>query len=318
MSQKQELKVMDVSNHFAGLVEKNIASLTSNITSQEAKRLTMNLIVKANNVLESSDRGYGWGMVDTNRFLVDILKCVTLGLDAANNECYPIPYMNNKTKKLELQCSPSAWGLKKIVTEYAIGSPVKDVRAFIVRDSDHFTVKYTALDDIWTYEADLFGKSAVIGYATVIVREDGTSNVMVHSLEDIKKRRDASKSPNSPAWTKWPHEMALAKAVRRHCSKITYKLPDDKQEAFDALDDDSSSVALEQRLFANSEPLSLDAEIVESVQEVEAVEQAEKPVKAAKSKKRAEPMHEPEPVQDDGFPTEAEYQQELEQYGMEF
>ena len=60
---------------------------------------------------------------------------------------------------------------------------------------------------------------------------------MTHSLEDIEKRKKASKAPNSPAWTKWPEEMAIAKAIRRHCKTIPFEMPAEVESAMQNLDD---------------------------------------------------------------------------------
>lgn len=232
----QETKINRLAMSFANSIEKSISEATSSIDSAEAKRLTISLFVAGNSALEN--QGIPWSAVDTNKFAVDALRIVTLGLDASNSEAYAVPYKNPKTGKVDLQCSASAWGLKKLVQQYSIGKPIDDIKAFAIKEGDNFTIKRTPKDDIWSFEEDVFGEGKVRGYVTIITYTDGTSNVMTHSKADIEKRRSASKAPNSPAWTKWYDEMAIAKAVRRHCKKIAYRLPYDKEKAFNDLDDE--------------------------------------------------------------------------------
>lgn len=269
----QETKINRLAMSFANSIEQSISEVTSSIDTAEAKRLTISLFVAGNSALEG--QGIPWSAVDTNKFAVDALRIVTLGLDASNNEAYAIPYPNRKTGKTELQCSPSAWGLRKLVQQYSIGKPIEDIKAFAIKEGDKFTVKRTPKDDIWTYEEDVFGEGKTRGYVSIVIYSDGTSSVMTHSLQDINKRRQASKAPNSPAWTKWFDEMAIAKAMRRHCKKIAYKLPYDKEKAFHDLDDDK---AVERKVTemkdvteveANQIPLQSAAVVPEEEQEPE-------------------------------------------------
>jgi len=276
-----ELKLNRVAETFADSVNASVSKMGNPISTGEARRLTINLVTKANSALEM--QSMDWNKVDGNKFAVDALRIVTLGLDAANNEAYAIPYKNNKTGLVELQCSPSAWGLKKLVMQYSLGKQIEDVKAFVIREGDTFTVRHTPTDDVWTWEEDVFGSGKVKGYVTILINEDGTSNVMTHSKADIDKRRAASKASNSPAWTKWYDEMAIAKAVRRHCSKIAIKLPDDKASALDALDNPDQMDATERRVKdvtereANQVPLSIEAE---AMQEPEPETIADEPTQA--------------------------------------
>ncbi len=230
----QQAQNNSVQSYFVNQVGNYLKDLPDVIGEGEGRRLAFNLVVRSAAALEAG--GYTWQDVDIKKLTMDYVRMVTLGLDASNDECYPIPYRNTKTKKVELQCEPSAKGLKKLVMQYAVGRKIIDFRAFAIREGDSFRLTRTPGDDKWEYQEAIFGSGKVLGYVTIIIYEDGSSNVMTHSLEDIEARRQASKSPNSPAWKNWPIEMALAKATRRHCKAISIKLPDAQAKALDAVD----------------------------------------------------------------------------------
>jgi len=226
-----------VIGYFANEVSKFVRTMPDIISASEARRLTMSLVIKASSALEEAQ--LPWNKVDTKKFVNDTVRLVTMGLDAGNNEAYAIPYKNPKTGKIDLQCMASSKGLQKLVELYAI-KPIKDFRSFMIKEGDNFTVTHTSAGDSWVFEEDVFGTGKVRGYVTIVIYEDDICNVMTHSKADIDKRRAASKAPNSPAWTKWYDEMAMAKAVRRHCNKISIRMPSEVKAAFDALDEEES------------------------------------------------------------------------------
>lgn len=231
-SKLQQAQNQTVQSYFINQVANYLQDIPDVIGEGEGKRLAFNLVVKSSEALENG--GYEWQDVDVRKLTMDYVRMVTLGLDASNDECYVVPYNNKKTQKVDLDCMISAKGLKKLVMQYAVGRKIIDFRAFAIREGDNFRLTRTPGDDKWEYQENIFGSGKVIGYVTIIIYEDGTSNVMTHSLADIEARRQASKSPNSPAWAKWPIEMALAKATRRHCKSISIKLPDAQEKALNA------------------------------------------------------------------------------------
>lgn len=230
-----QARVNNVAKYFMDQVSRYVQSLPDVIGGGEAGRLTANLVIKASSMLE--EQGKDWSNVDAAKFMMDAIKMVTMGLDAGNNECYPIPYNNNKTGKVELQCSPSAKGYQKLAIQYAVGKKIAAFSCYTIKEGDKFTLKRTPGNDIWEYAEDLFGSGKARGYVTIVDYADGTSQVMTHSIEDIEKRRKASKAPNSPAWTKWYDEMAHAKAIRRHATRISLKLPDGVKKAMDEVEE---------------------------------------------------------------------------------
>jgi len=207
------------------------------MSDSEGRRLTMSLVIKASTALEEAN--LDWKNVDAKKFVNDTVRLITMGLDAGNNEAYAIPYKNPKSGKIDLQCMASSKGLQKIVELYSI-NPIVYFRSFVIKEGDDFQLTHTPTGDTWEYQEDVFGTGKTRGYVTIVLFEDGVCNVMTHSKADIEKRRSASKAPNSPAWTKWYDEMALAKAVRRHCNKIAIRMPSEVKAAFESLDDEEA------------------------------------------------------------------------------
>jgi len=236
-NQLAKTSIKTVSGYFADQVSKYLAQMPGIIGDAEARRLTAVLCIKAQATMEES--GITWEQIDAAKFAMDAIKVVTLGLDASMNECYPIPYRNNKTNRVELQCSPSAKGMIKLVMNYASGpKKIKDFRSYVIREGDEFTLERTPGNDIWKFKQDIFGEGKAKAYVTIVVYEDGTSFVMPHTKADIEKRRSASKAPNSPAWKNWYDEMALAKGARRHCNAIPMQMPKAVEDALNGLDDE--------------------------------------------------------------------------------
>lgn len=204
--------------HVQKSVQGALAEMPDLINQSEATRLTLNIWSQA---LESAStsKNFQWTDNGMRNFITQAIKYVALGLDAANRELYVFPYGNQMT------ITPATHGLVKLAKEYAVGDrKVLDILPFAVRQGEAFHVKYGSRTDEWEYQNQMFNNAPPIGYVTVLVYDDGTSRVMEHTLEDIDKRRKASKAPNSPAWTNWPVEMAKTKAVRRHASTIQIKL----------------------------------------------------------------------------------------------
>lgn len=287
-----KFKFNKIAGQFADTVSSQIMDVSSHITTQEAKRLTLALCVKANEALVGQNMQ--WSQVNANEFVVDALHAVTMGLDASNNEVYVIPY-KTKGNKVDLDLTMSAWGWRKMIIKYGIGKKIVDLKAFTIRQNDKFSLKQGGTDDVWSYEPELFGTSPIVGYATVVCYEDGTSNVMTHSLDDIEKRHKASKAPNSPAWTKWKEEMSIAKAIRRHCKRIPYEMPTEMTAALRDVESEAAKRAAAREIEEHANTEELDFE--ELPQEVEKL-----------------PQQEDEPVVHEVIPDEA-YEQMAMEYG---
>jgi recombinational DNA repair protein RecT len=213
-------------------VQGAIAQMPDLINASEATRLTLNIWSAALDSIANSRKPFEWTQDGIRGFITQAIKYVALGLDAVNRELYVYPYGNLMT------ITPSSHGILKLIKEHAIGVPIKDMLVFVVREGEEFNVTYGARSDEWEYKNKMFSDGKPLGYVTVLVYEDGTSRVMEHTLEDIARRRKASKAPNSPAWTQWETEMAKAKAIKRHAKTVNIKLrPEMAQVGVERIDD---------------------------------------------------------------------------------
>jgi recombinational DNA repair protein RecT len=221
-----------MTEYFQEQVGRAVASMPDLISSSEANRLTLNLLVAAQNSIEKDGNKFKWTNSNISDFLSQLIMHVTAGLDAANNEVYAYPYKN------KMAVMPSYKGYRKMVKEHAVGTPVTDILCFVVREGEKFRVHYGRNDDEWDYESITFNTAPVVGYVTVALYEDGSSRVMEHTLEDIEKRMKANPGGTSPAWKNWPIEMAKAKAIKRHAKTIDIRLRPEVEGAARSIDED--------------------------------------------------------------------------------
>jgi len=224
ISEKAKISALStLNNYFLGEAVKYFADKSST-SSALAKQLTLSAVLAADTAIENS-AGATWNNVDIKKFGADIFRLIGLGIDFANKEAYVVPYRNPKTGKYDLTTPVSADGLVKLAKMYSI-RPIKDFQKYAVREGDIVNVEYGE-NKSWHYKPILFNSAKVIGYLTVIVFEDGDFDAMITTLEEIEARRKASKAPDSPAWTKWPVEMGLAKATRKHIKRFAINIPSD-------------------------------------------------------------------------------------------
>lgn len=232
-NQLQEQKKVSIADYFQQQVAQAVASMPDFISDSEARRLTLNIVVAAQEAIEKTiddakkndkKKPFSWTQRNIPEFVTQIIKHVTAGLDAANSELYVYPYGDKMT------IIPSYRGYAKMAIEHSVGEEIQEFLHFIVREGETFKVTYGTRTDEWSYESITFNTGKPLGYITVIVYKDGRSRVMEHTLQDIEKRKQANPFKGSPAWTNWPEEMAIAKAIKRHAKTVNIRLKPEVQE----------------------------------------------------------------------------------------
>ena len=221
--------------YFMDKVTQAVEGMSGAVSDDEARRLTYNLVTAAQ---ESIDKGGGkfvWTQQSIHSFLTQAIMHITAGLDASNDEVYAFP----QGQKMSVQ--PSYRGYRKMIKDHAVGRKIIDLQCYAIREGEEFEVEYGAADHKWRYKSLPFNTAPVLGYVTVIIYEDGSSQVMEHTLEDIKKRRQAGSSGNSPAWRNWETEMSKAKAIKRHAKSVDIRLRQDVQEYINNMDKEDLS-----------------------------------------------------------------------------
>lgn len=149
----------------------------------------------------------------------ELSKCAADGLVPDSKEAVLLPYFDNKDKVMLANYQPMVQGIIKRVKE--LGG-VFSIVCKLVHENDEFVLNEADPDSL-VHKSDPFAKPDQRGQVTggYAVFRDDQKRVMhleTMSLEDMKKVRDASKAPNSPAWNKWTNEM-YRKAVLRRGSK---------------------------------------------------------------------------------------------------
>ena len=154
----------------------------------------------------------------------EILKCAADGLLPDSKEAVILPYKNKITKDgkttwaLTANYQPMVYGIIKRMRE--LGG-VHTIVVECVYEKDTFHVNLADLTDT-THEFDIFAseRGEIVGAYCIISEKDGTVlHREVMSKKDLDKVRNASKSPESPAWKVWYTEM-YRKAVLRRASKF--------------------------------------------------------------------------------------------------
>lgn len=233
MSEIEKRQKQTMQNYFVEQVGLALEGMSGAVSTQEAKRLTYNLVTAAQEAVEkskTSNRPFNWNPQNIHNFLTQVIMHVSAGLDAVNDEVYAFPYSQ------EMSVQPSYRGYRKMIKEHAVGKKIIDLQCYAVREGEEFNVEYRALDHKWEYKSKPFNEAPILGYVTVLIYEDGTSQVMEHTLEDIRKRRFAGTSGNSPAWKNWEVEMSKAKAIKRHARTVDIRLKKEVQEFLDNIE----------------------------------------------------------------------------------
>ena len=241
-----------VNQYFITEAEKYFRG-SSTVSNDIAKQLALSGVIAANTAMDNASSAMDWSMVDVKKFASELFRLIGYGLDFGNKEAYVIPYRNNKTGKYDLTTPVSADGLVKLAKMYAVGKKIEDFKKFFVREGDNFSYSETSQGGTeWEYKPILFNAKPILGFATIVVYADKTSDVLITTHEDVARHRKSSKAPDSPAWKLHFDAMGMKCAVRRHMKKININLPQefDDEEIFEPItkdcgDLDSPKVALD-------------------------------------------------------------------------
>jgi phage RecT family recombinase len=202
----------------------DIVNVTSRIDNTEGRRLVFNALNRIETMMQ--EQGIKWKQVNQRKLISALANTALLGLDAEQGEVYPIPYKEKGQVTINLQRGYK--GERKIRLLHSINKDVAYIDAFLVRKGDTFSLDHTPETDTYTFkEANVFGGGEVVGAFGYIKYNDGRLKVHTLTKADLDKRRAASKSPNSPAWTKWTEEMYLAKTIMATCKDVPVNFSDD-------------------------------------------------------------------------------------------
>jgi recombination protein RecT len=237
-AQKQDVALREptVSERFTGMVIKELSSTTgSGVTlSEDQKRLAQHLFVKIDatlNALEvkraQQDRNgtpIVWANVNMQKLALDAMHRIELGLDALiPNHIHPIPYLNKKTGKYDLDLRIGYSGKDYYRRGIALEKPT-DIIYELVYSTDKFVAHKKSLNnDIESFEFEIvnpFDRGKIVGGFGYICYEDKTKNKLIIVTEkDFEKSQKAAKS--NEFWGKHEVEMRFKTLVHRVTDKLT-------------------------------------------------------------------------------------------------
>lgn len=157
-----------------------------------------------------------------------MLKGAILGLDFFWGECYAIPYAGELTFQTDYK------GEMKLAKKYSMNR-IKDIYAKVVHEGDDLSVGVHEGKQYLNFIPVVFNDKQVLGAFAIVYFEDGSMMYDLMSVLEIQQtRKNYSKVPNGPAWTKSPEEMYKKTVLRRLLKLVELNFEnEDQDKAFD-------------------------------------------------------------------------------------
>ncbi|HEA68219.1 MAG TPA: hypothetical protein ENI07_15575 [Desulfobacterales bacterium] len=209
-----------------------------------------------------------WSNINMGKLAIDAMHRVELGLDALiPNHISPIPYLNGKTKKYDLDLRIGYVGKDCYRRKMAVDEPV-DIIYELIYGSDEFSpIKKSALSEVESYEFKItnpFDRGKVVGGFGYIIYENPTKNKLVLvSKADFDKSK--GKAQTDKFWKPYEREMQFKTLVLRTTSQIA--IDPAKVNASMAtveMDEAVMASALQIEEKANKTPIDIKPETTES------------------------------------------------------
>lgn len=236
-----------LTEHQKNLIQGYFIACDNALAALEAKRVKDG----QNNKLP-----YTWNNVNIDGKLAQrVVVYAKLGLDMTlPNHLFPIPYLNGKNGKYDLNFQEGYRGKEIKIKKYSY-YPIKNVAYELVYSNDKFTpYKRGAKRRCDTYEFEItnpFDRGNLIGGFAYIEFDDPQRNILViMSKADIEKRKNVAKSKEF--WAKWYDEMALKTVVNAACGKVTL---------------DPEKIDPDFRIMQQSESDTVEAELAEELRQ---------------------------------------------------
>lgn len=172
----------------------------------------------------------------------DVVSCLMKGaildLDFQNGECYAIPYWNKEEGKNDLNFQTDYKGEEKVAKTYSI-KPIFNIIKEVIREGDKYQKIVEDGCVRFKFEPLPLNDKPIIGAFAQVIFTDGSSIGEEMNVRDLEQlRKDFSKAPNSPAWTKRTGEMYkktvlrlvlknVAKSFKNSAQQIAYSTASD-------------------------------------------------------------------------------------------
>lgn len=232
-----------------------------------------------------------WDNINTQKLALDAVHRINLGLDALiGGHIYPIPYLNGRTKKYDVDLRIGYIGKDYYRRQNAVEIPI-DIRYELVYSTDNFkAIMKSFSNPIEFYEFEItnpFDRGEVVGGFGYIMFLDPKKNKLVLVTEkDFKKSESLAQSKDF--WSKHPNEMKYKTLVNR----VTDKLPLDPKSvnsasyAYVEAQENDAETRAESEINENANKIPIDIESGEIIDlpQIKEPETEKKP-----DKKQSEP-----------------------------
>lgn len=154
------------------------------------------------------------------------LRAASMGLELDGGvlgQAYPVPYWNNRERRLECQLIPGYRGLIKLARN---SGAVADVWAEVVFEKDTFDYELGLEPSLKHKRNDSVADPGAMIYAYAVARfKDGERKFVVMNRAEIERIRNASSSKSKSGevfgpWVDHPGEMWKKTAIRRLCKTL--------------------------------------------------------------------------------------------------
>lgn len=246
-----------MAERFTNAVVKEFSSIAGKIElTPYQRRLAQHLFLKIDTTLAELEKKrrdqnkpeIAWKNINMTKLATDAMHRVDLGLDALiPGHIYPIPYLNTRTNKYDLDLRIGYKGKDYYRRTMATEQPM-DIRYELVYSKDKFRpIKKGPQHPEESYDFEVadtpFDRGEVIGGFGYIEYENPKKNVLILvTAKDFQK--SAAKAQSQDFWVAYPDEMKYKTIVNR----TTDKLPVDPQKvsaAFLAVEKEEEYIDIE-------------------------------------------------------------------------
>jgi len=171
-----------------------------------------------------------------------LITAAQLGLEpeGPRGEAYLIPYWDKNLGCECVQLMPGYRGLMRLVTNSPI---VKSIRSQVVHENDEFSMDLMDPDSPSSnYHRVKVGteRGPAVGVYSRVTYTDGTHDCEYANWNEVEKARSSAKG-KSPAWDKWPEQMARKFIIKRHSNQLPLEEPAALAVAIDNIASDDAA-----------------------------------------------------------------------------
>lgn len=239
-----------ISERFTNAVIKEFGVIGKLTLTPFQRRLAQHLFIKIDATLTELEKKrtdqnrptITWHNVNMQKLAVDAVHRIELGLDALiPNHISPIPYLNGRTKKYDLDLRVGYVGKDYYRREMALNPPI-DIIYEIVYENDVFKpIKKSQKNPVESYEFEIpqpFSRGKVVGgFAYLIYDDDKKNQLVIVTEEDFKKSEN--KAQSKEFWSGYPDQMRYKTIVNRATNKLQID-PGKVNAAFMAVEKDDA------------------------------------------------------------------------------